>query len=332
MVRACVLVGGHVEHAQGDRPGDPRRIGPVIAGYVQTAKNFVDQDFLDALPGKIDEAFASVGARFDNVVVGELNDKDGNPSFLAEVGQLLEYRQLDQGDAHRSGGGVADRQAPRTVGAPVVGGAADRRAAGPRAASRTGAPSLRGAGGRVRRAGNGPRRPLRLDGLRTVPPGWRPGQSFESATFNGLLSVLHKISQGGVQAFRAIVDALFDVLGAAVGMIGTFMDSAIDVGAIGDVWKWVQEQAGILAADHSALTLSARSSAWPSPSRRRCSTSSCTGSTSNRSRGACCRPPTPWLPEPFVRPATAVSRSACSRRSSATSSSAWRSFVRFRER
>ena len=68
-----------------------RGIGPVIAGYVTTARNFADQKFLDELPGKIDAAFASVGARFDNIVVGELNTKDGSPSFLAEVGQVLEY-------------------------------------------------------------------------------------------------------------------------------------------------------------------------------------------------------------------------------------------------
>ena len=42
-----------------------------------------------------------------------------------------------------------------------------------------------------------------------------PAQSFESASLNGLMAVLRKISQCGVQALRAIVDALFDVLSAA---------------------------------------------------------------------------------------------------------------------
>ena len=153
--------------------------------------------------------------------------------------------------------------------------------------------------------------------------GGDPAESFESASFNGLLSVLHKISQGGVQAFRAIVDALFDVLGAAVGLIGTFMDSAIDVGVIGDAWKWVQEQVGLLAADHSALTLGGLVSlavAIPTTVFYKLMY----GVDAQPFPGGVLPRPASRLPQPSVRPGTPVSRSACSRRSSATSSWAWR--------
>ena len=65
-----------------------RGIGPVHRRLCETANNFVDQDFLDALPGKIDEAFASVGARFEQRRRRPV-ERQGRRSSSCRVGQLL---------------------------------------------------------------------------------------------------------------------------------------------------------------------------------------------------------------------------------------------------
>ncbi len=232
-----------------------RRIGPVVAGYVGTARTFVDEKFFAGLPGRIDTAFASVGARFDNIIVGELNDRHGEPSFLTRAGQVLAYvNEIRETLVDPIATWFLDKVLGPWIGllskalpSVVLPSLEPLREPGQRLLT-----ALEGVFGELEAAFADLFAWMASAMSRTDVDA---AESFESASFNGLMAVLRKISLSGVQAVQAIFDALFDLVAAAANLIGTFFGSAIDVGVIGDVWAWFQEQVGILAADRSALTI-----------------------------------------------------------------------------
>lgn len=231
------------------------RMTPLLTGYVDRVRNLVDDSFFAQLPAKIDAAFTSLGGRFDNIVIGELNTKHGEPSFLTRTGQALLYASE-----------IAD-----TIIDPVAMWVWDRLLGSwaeplAKALPSIVLPSLQ---------------PLQEPAQRFVTAlegvlgefesvfgdlyQWMTtatsrqdvdrGESFESALFNELLSVLRRISLAGVNLLRAIFDALFDLLKAVAELFEKFFDSEINLGIISTAWQWFQEQAGVSAAAQSPLTV-----------------------------------------------------------------------------
>jgi hypothetical protein len=82
-----------------------------------------------------------------------------------------------------------------------------------------------------------------------------PGESFNSALFSELLSLLQKMSLAGVTVFQNIFNALFDILTATVQLFDKFLDSVVSLPIIDTVWQWFQGLAGVSTADASPLTV-----------------------------------------------------------------------------
>ena len=232
-----------------------RRMEEVLAGYVAKARSYVDEGFFAKLPGDIDAAFARIGGRFDNVVMGELSTTEGELSFLSRAGEVLSY----------------PREIAEMIVDPVAMYLWDQllgRWAKPLAEALPSIvlPSLDPISAPAERlfaALDGALGELELAfselyawaTTATSSQGVDKGESFRASLFNELLSVLHRITLAAARLLQAIVDTLFDVLDATVRLIGKFLGSAITLPVVSTVWQWFQEQAGIAAADQSKLTL-----------------------------------------------------------------------------
>jgi hypothetical protein len=232
------------------------RMTPLLSGYVGKVRSFVKDDFFEQLPEKINAAFAGLGDRFDNVVMGELNLNDGEPSFLTRTGQTLLY--LNE---------IAD-----TIIDPAAMWLWDQLL-GPWAKVLNDAlpsivlPSLDGLLQPAQRLITA------LEGVfgqltssifdefytwmtsATSRQGVNRGESFSSALFSEFLSVLKNISLAGVSVLETIFDALFDLLEATVQLVDKFLDCAISLPIIDTIWQWFQCQAGVSSTDQSSLTV-----------------------------------------------------------------------------
>jgi len=226
---------------------------PSLTPILTSAHEYFNKAFLDQLPSIIDEAFVSMGGRFERTDLGDLKFTDGTPSFLVRAGEAVMYiEEIAQMIIDPVANWLWDNYLNKWV--TLIADAL------PSVLLPSFEP-LQGPMKALFEAFNAALQEFEsvfgvlYEWLKSKLQQEYPKDSVKHTLFNDALQLLRQISLGGVTILHKIIDALYAALVAAVNLIDKFLNAEVNLGVIQTVWQFIQDHAGIVAADQAPLTL-----------------------------------------------------------------------------